>query len=53
MVYQLRAGSKYKFKVAAENKFGVGLPSTEMQKWIETQTLRMIFIIIYIYNKSN
>lgn len=37
-VKNLQPGSKYKFKVAARNKYGYGESSAEIEKWLETKT---------------
>ena len=47
MVNNLRAGSQYKFKVGAMNKFGLGDLSYETD-WIQTQTLGNINILSYL-----
>ena len=37
-VNNLQAGSKYRFQVAAKNKFGYGEYSAEATTWLETKT---------------
>lgn len=40
-VENLQAGSKYRFSVAAENKFGYGEISAEANKWLQTKSTGM------------
>ena len=47
-VNNLQAGSKYRFQVAARNKFGYGESSAEKSDWLETKlTGRLSFRLIF------
>ena len=38
-IEKLRAGSKYRFRVAAQNKFGYGEVSAEGKEWLQTKII--------------
>lgn len=46
-IKNLQAGMKYRFRVAAENKFGFGDHSAEAKEWLQTKVIGIQFTFCF------